>query len=267
MPPVVFTCASVLIDGYNFSQQFTDLEVNRASEDLDVSAMGSNTRKHKSGVRDVSITGKGHLSLESSQMDPVIFGKVGTDAQLVTAFVNGIPWVACSTTGGYGVSAVSLKHVTGGSYGSLLPFDLDIKAQSDLVHAVVLHNTLSTAYGSCAWSTDAAIQGATVPLSTTGMSTSEQLYGGMHIITLSTAIGGGGAGISAVIAAASSSGFGTSSTRITFSAKTCKSGTWATPIASSALSTDQPYVRAVVTVATGTSTGYTGTGLIWVGHQ
>jgi len=261
MPPIVFTCAHVLIDGYDFSQQFTDLEVNRASEDLDVSGMGSNTRKHKGGVHDVSITGKGHLSLESSQMDPVIFGKVGTDAQLVTAFVNGIPWVACSTTGGYGVSVVSLKHTPGGSYGTLLPFDLDIKAQGDLVHAVVLDNALSTQWQ------PGANNGTAVPLSTSGMSTGEKLYGGFHITAMSTALAG--AGVTAVIAAASSSGFATSNTRITFSAKTCKSGTWATPIASSALSTDQPFVRAVITLATSTavSTGNVASGLVWVGHQ
>jgi len=262
--PVLFTCAHCLVGGYDFSGQFTELLVNRSSESLDASTMGNQTRKHKGGVRDASITGKGYLDLESSGFDPVIFGGIGTDATLVTAFVNGIPNVACSTQGGYSVSGVSVKHVMGGSYGVLLPFDLDIKSQSELVQAVVLHNCLSTSYGSCAMSTDGVTE-VTVPLSTDGIAADAKLYAGFHITTLSTGIVGNG--ISAVIAAASSSGFATSTNRITFSAKTCKSGTWATPIAKSALSTDQPFYRALITVATGTSTGYTGTGLIWAGLQ
>jgi len=256
---VVFSCAHVLLGAHEFSSQFTDVIVNRSSESLDVSTMGTGTRKHKGGVKDASVTGKGFVNLGSSLMDGVIFGGVAADATLATVFINGIPVVACSTAGGYGMTGVSVKHVVGGSYGQLLPFDLDLQTQHDLVHAVVLDNALSTA-----WSTGANT-GTAIPLSTSGMSTEEKLYGGFHITALSTGIVSNG--ISAVIAAASSSGFATSDTRITFSAKTCKSGTWATPIASSALSTDQPFVRAVITVATGTSTGYSASGLIWVGHQ
>jgi hypothetical protein len=251
------------LDGYDFSQQFTELMVNRSSESLDVSTMGSQTRKHKGGVQDVSVTGKGFVNLGTSLMDGIIFGKVGIDATLATVFMDGIPNVACSTAGGYGISGVSVKHIFGGSYGTVLPFDLDIQTQSALSPVVVLSNTLSTAYGdSGPWSTGAN-NGAAVPLSTNGMSTSEKLYGGFHITTMSTALNS--LGISAVIAAASSSGFATSNTRITFSAKTCKSGTWGTPVASGALSTDQPYIRAVITVATGTSSGNQATGLIWGG--
>lgn len=259
MPTVIFTCGHALIDAYDFSAQFTELTVNRSSEALDASTMGSATRKHKGGVKDVSITGKGFLNLGSSLMDPVLFGAMGEDAKLVTVFLNGIPAVACSTAGGYAMPSVSVINPIGGSYGQLLPFDLNLQSQHDLVHAVVLDNALSTV-----WSTGVN-NGTAIPLSTSGMSTDEKLYGGMHITALSTGIVSNG--ISAVIAAASSSGFGSSNTRITFSAKTCKSGTWATPIVSSALSTDQPFVRAVITVATGTSTGYQASGLIWVGHQ
>ena len=263
---VVVSCSHLLVGAYDFSPQCTEVIVNRSSESVDISTMGSATRKHKGGVKDVQVTSKGLVNLADSGLDGVIFNGIAADNSLVTAFPNGIPWVACSTSGGYGVNAVSIKHVLGGSYGAVLPFDFDAMSQSDAVHAVILHNSLTTAWGTCALTTDSNV-GAAIPLSTSGMSTSEKLYGGFHITALSTAIGGGGLGVSAVIAAASSSGFLTSSTRITFSAKTCKSGTWATPIASSALSTDQPYVRAVVTMATGTSSGYTGTGLIWVGHQ
>ncbi len=258
---ILFTCAHLLVDGFDFSGQLTDLMVNRSSESLDVSAMGSNTRKHKGGVYTANVTAKGWMNLGSSLLDPVIFGGIGTDATLVTSFINGIPAVACSTSGGYGITAVSVKDVIGGSYGQLLPFDADFQTQHDLVHAVVLDNALSSA-----WSTvTGGNLGTAIPLSTSGMSTSEKLYGGFHITALSTGIVSNG--VSAVIAAASSSGFATSNTRITFSAVTCKGGQWATPIASNALSCDQPFVRAVVTVATGTSTGYSANGLIWVGHQ
>ena len=259
MAEVIYSCAHLLVGAYDFSGQLTEMIVNRSSESLDGSTMGTTTRKHKGGVYSANVTAKGLLNLGSSLLDPVIFGGIGTDATLVTAFVNGIPAVACSTAGGYGITAVSVTDVIGGSYGQLLPFDADFQTQHDLVHAVVLDNALSTA-----WSTGTN-NGTAIPLSTSGMSTGEKLYGGFHITALSTSIVSNG--VSATIAAASSSGFATSSTRITFSAKTCKLGQWATPIASGSLSTDQPFVRAIITIATGTSTGYSANGLIWVGHQ
>lgn len=261
MSETVFSCAHLLVDAYDFSNQLTELMVNRSSESLDASTMGTTTRKHKGGVFVSSITAKGLMNLGSSLLDPVIFGGIGADATLVTAFINGIPNVACSTAGGYGLTAVSVKDPIGGSYGTLLPFEIDCQSQHNLVHSVVLDNALSSA-----WSTvTGGNLGTAIPLSTSGMSTSESLYGGFHVTALSTGINS--LGISAVIAAASSSGFATSNTRITFAARTCKGGQWATPIASSALSTDQPFVRAVVTVATGTSTGNSANGLIWVGMQ
>ena len=80
MAQVVFSCAHVLLGAHEFSSQFTDVIVNRSSESLDVSTMGTGTRKHKGGVKDASVTGKGFVNLGSSLMDGVIFGGVAADA-------------------------------------------------------------------------------------------------------------------------------------------------------------------------------------------
>lgn len=249
---VIYTCAHILIDAYDISAQMTDVTVNYGSESLDATTMGGTARKHKGGLKTSQISGAGYVNLGSSLSDAILFANVGTDDVLATVFLDGIP--TASTVDGFAMGSVLVNYTHGGSVGTLLPFDISMDARDELVQPAVTDNALSTV-----WSTGTTNGSA---VNVTHCSTAERLYAGFHVTALSTSIVGNG--VSAVIQAASSSGFTTSNNRISFSAQTCKKGTFATPIASGSLSTDQPWFRSVVTVATGTSTGYTANGLIWL---
>lgn len=250
---IVLTCAHVLIGGYDLSAKFNELNVTPAHEMLDVSTFGSGTRKKKGGVQTGSITGKGLKDLTSSGSDETLFMVVGLDDVPVTAFFDGI--TAGSTVASFGMGALSVKYNLGGQFGQLLAFDFDAQARTMLVPAVVLQNATVTP-----WSTDSS-GGTVVAICSSG---DRLLYGGFHVTALSTTLG---ATISGVITANSSSGYTVSNpngtTRITFSAQSCKAGTFAVPIDASVLSTDQMFWRARITVSTGTSTGASASGLIY----
>lgn len=253
---VVLTCAHLLIGGYDFSAQFNELNTNVGSESLDMSTFGSEYRKHKGGVQTASIQAKGFLNLGSSLVDPVIYGSIGVDDKIVTAFFDGV--TVGSTFSAYGMGAINVKYMLGGTFGSLLTFDVDAQSRTKLVQAVVLDTALNNN-----WTTQST-GGTVLVFCTSGDKT---LYGGFHITALSTSL----CTISGVIAANSSSGYTVSNpngtTRITFSAQSCKDGTFATPISGATLSTDQPFYRSVITVSTGTSGGGTARGVIYMGIE
>ena len=253
---VVLTCAHLLIGGYDFSAQFSELNVNVGSESLDMSTFGSDYRKHKGGVQTASIAAKGFLNLGSSLVDPVIYGSVGGGEKIMTAFFDGV--TVGSTFSSFGFGAISVKYMLGGTFGSLLTFDVDGQSATKMVQAVVLDTHLTQNW------TTGATNGSVLVFCTSGDKT---LYGGFHVTSLSTAL----CTISGVIAANSSSGYTVSNpngtTRITFAAQSCKDGTFATPVLGGTLSTDQPFYRSVVTVSTGGGSGGTARGVIYMGIE
>lgn len=68
----------------------------------------------------------------------------------------------------------------------------------------------------------------------------------------------------ATVQSASSSGFGTKTTQFTFGLSTAIGSTWPAPIA---VTTDQRYFRAVLTMSTAASTGGTWKGLVGMGIE
>lgn len=250
----VQTGTKMLVGSNDIGADLHTMTVNHASEVLDQTTFGSTTRNHLGGLFVTSIDAQGYVNLGSSLSDPVLFGRVSLPT-LVSVWPTGIQ-VGSTMQTGRGMNAVIANYDFGGSVGALLPFTFKAESESDLVRMVTLDNALSTA-----WSTDSNTSGA-APLA--HCSTGERLFAGLHVTALSTSLG---ATISCVIQAASSSGFASSSTRVTFAAQSCKAGTFATPIAASALSTDQPFLRSVITVSTGSSTGAVANGVIWVGVQ
>lgn len=256
---VVLTCAHLLIGGYDFSAQFQELMVTPGAEMLDASSFGSDYRKKKGGIQTGTITGKGKLNLGSSLIDPVLFGKVGVGGDIMTAFFDGI--TAGSTVAAFSMNALSVKYNLGGTFGTLLSFDVEGQSQSRLVPAVVLDNAMVSA-----WSTDSS-GGTVVHLPSCSVS-SEMLYGGFHVTALSTGLG---VTITGTITANSSSGYSGSNplgtTRLSFVAQSCKAGTFAVPIPASSLSSDQPFYRSLIVLSTGTSTGPSASGLLFMGLE
>lgn len=249
---VIATCSHWLLGGYDFSADLTSLAINYASEGQDATTMGMSTRKIVGGLKTSSLDAQGYINLGSSQNEPILFANVGVDDVLATVFPDGIE-VGSTVETGYAMGTVQGDLSLGANVGALLPFSAKFLNGSLLVKATPLENWLSTAI-----STGAVNTGVAYNLGFAA--TCEAVYAGMHVTALSTALAGT---VSAVIEAASSSGAGWT-TRVTFAAQTNKAGVLATPIAPNALTTDQPWWRAVITQSTGTSTGSVSNGLIWM---
>lgn len=256
MSYVIGTCAHILIDGHDFSADHHTLGVNYGSEMQDCTTFGQGTRVYRGGLKTASVSGEAYLNLASSGIEAVLFGNIDNVAgKLATVFVDGIETGSTYKTG-TGLLSVQSQFNTGAQVGTLIPLSVQLDAAGTAVKATVLENFLSTAL-----STGANNGGA---VGYVHCSTGEKLYAGWHVTAVSTGLA---SSVSAVIQAASSSGFASSNTRISFSALDNKGSAVATPVASSALSTDQPWLRAVITVSTGSSTGAVANGLIWAGIQ
>lgn len=254
--PFTLTQAKLLVGGYDLSGDLSQLAVNITSEAQDASAFGPGWRQRVNGLRAVTFTAKGNVDLGSSQSDSYLFASLGTNNILATVIPNGVTLGSTNAGTGFSMQAVHSKYSPGAAVGQLLPFDYEANSQGTLARATVLNDftvgPLSTGTNNTAF--------YQLPVFTT----SESLYAGFHVLGLSTALAGT---VSAVVQQASSSGGAGVTTRGTFSAVSCRSGSWLTPVGSALLSTDQPFWRASITVSTGTSTGAQATGLIWMAVQ
>lgn len=254
MSSLAYVNARLLIDGLDMSADFNTLNVMYGAAALNNTVFGQTTKTTAGGLKSASVTGKGFVNLDSSASDQVLFNDIGSGAFLATLFPNGITENATSTAAnyagyGYAFSHVEVKHNKGGQVGTLLGFDIDLQSAGDLVRAITLKDFTSVAATSGVTNTS--------PFTRLFATTCEQVYGGLHVTALTT---GNTEAISAVLQSASSSGFATTTNQISFSALTCKAGSYATPILPTALSTDRPFWRAQITTC-----GSTVKGLVWVG--
>ena len=121
-----------------------------------------------------------------------------------------------------------------------------------LVRAIPLKNFLVTAISTTA-------NGTAFDLGQ--VSSSQSLYGALHLMTAASTA----RALSMTIQSATSSGFTTPTTRITFTLSSARGSTWALPV--SGLSTDPKFWRAAWTLSTAISTEGAPTGLVWMGIE
>lgn len=252
--------ARVLVGGYDITAELRQLALNLSSEVLDDTRFTVGgptlTRGRIAGLKTWTVTAGGYVNLGTSQGDQIIYGKIGGSTDLVSVFGNGIVVGSTAAGSGFGGNVVDSKYTLGDAIGKNLPYSFEAQSASPLLRAVVLNdfsvNALSTGV-----TTGTAFQLPTV-------STCEALYAAFHVLGLSTAFAGQ---VSAILQAATSSGFSVPTTVVTFNAVSCRQGSYAAPVASNALSTDRTFFRAQITVSTGTSTGAVANGLIWMSLQ
>lgn len=96
-----------------------------------------------------------------------------------------------------------------------------------------------------------------------GMTSGERMYAGLHL-TCAT-LGTTARMLVMIIQSATASGFGSPTTRATFTRSTAIGAEWATPVA--APSTENLWWRANWTLSTAASTGGTWKGLVYVGKK
>ncbi len=268
MSGAVVANATLLFDRYDLGDDCKSITLNLSSAMLDnttFSAAGASMTTAISriaGLKDASLDAAGYINLNSSGTDAVVFGfvGVGSTSPVVTLFPNGITEGSTQSGAGYSMQGgVAKLTYAGANVGQILPFSLTVQGAVAVAKAIALKDFTQTALST------GTTNGTVFQLGQ--VSTCQSLYAGLHVTALSTTLG---TTISALIQSASSSGAGftaAATTRITFSAQSCKDGTWAVPIPASGLSTDEVFWRAQFTLSTGTSTGGSANGLIWAAIQ
>lgn len=260
---VVVSNAKLLFGPYDLGDDLKSITLNLSSAMLDnttfpaAGAAATAAISRVAGLKDASLNAAGFVNLSSSASDAVLFSFLGSTSPLVTLFPNGITVGSTGLGSGYALQGGVAKYgPLGGNVGQLLPFAADVQGATVVAKVTALQDFTGSALSSGI--TNGTAFQIHVP------STCQQLYAGLHVTALSTTLG---ATIAGLIQQASSSGFSSPVTRVTFSAQSCKWGTWATPIPSSLLSTDMLFWRVQLTVSTGTSTGAQANGLAWMAVQ
>jgi hypothetical protein len=121
-----------------------------------------------------------------------------------------------------------------------------------LIKAVPLKNFLSNSLSTTAVSTAYEVGAAT---------TGQKAYFGMHLTSAS--LGTTARVLVMTVQSATASGFGSPTTRATFTLSTQIGGQWGTPVG--ALSTEHKWWRTSWTLSTAASTGGTWKGLVYMG--
>ena len=130
---VHFRDAYVEVGSTDLSDQIESVALNYASEMLDATAMGANSRIRKGGLKDWSIEVNAHNDFDVSKFDDTLFALVGT-----TVCIEIRPKNICSTSAAGGNARYSGTVVLesynplSGSVGSILDAPATFQSAGDL---------------------------------------------------------------------------------------------------------------------------------------
>ena len=120
MATIVYRNAILLIDGCDITVSLHDLGVEYSAEILDETTMGDDTRVHKGGLKTGVISGAGYSNPSDTDVEAVIFSRVGTDDSIVAIFPDGITEGSQVLGMGYAMKAVVEEFALGSQVGQML---------------------------------------------------------------------------------------------------------------------------------------------------
>ena len=133
MATLVYTNAKLEINGVDLSANASEVSLNYASESVDETAMGDDTRVNKGGLKTWSIDVTFHQDFAANKVDATLFSLVGT-----TVCVEIRPQNICSTSINPTYSAIGLiesYNPVGGAVGALLDAPVTIQSAGSLSRA------------------------------------------------------------------------------------------------------------------------------------
>lgn len=128
MATLNFRNAKIFVDGFELSGDFESIEVALASEMLDETTFGDDTRINKGGMKTANVSGAGYWNAAAGTVDRIMFSIVGSDDKVITVFANGLT-EGTSTDKGFSCKGVVDTYNIGGAVGALLPFDFAIQGR------------------------------------------------------------------------------------------------------------------------------------------
>lgn len=133
MATLVYTNAKLEINGVDLSANASEVSLNYASETVDETAMGDDTRINKGGLKTWSIDVTFHQDFAANKVDATLFSLVGT-----TVCVEIRPQNICSTSINpeySGIGLIESYNPVGGAVGALLDAPVTIQSAGSLSRA------------------------------------------------------------------------------------------------------------------------------------
>lgn len=127
MATVIYTNGKLFYGGHNLSGDINELALDYASEMLDVTTMGDDTRINKGGLTSVSASASGFWNGGTNNADATLFELVGDNVQPFTVFGNGI--TEGESAGCYAFKGVIESYNIGNTVGDMMTFDMSVQGR------------------------------------------------------------------------------------------------------------------------------------------
>ena len=201
MASQVLTNAKLWVDEHDLSGQMNALAVEYGVEALDETTFGETTRKHTGGLKTTTMSHEGYWT---SSVDQTVFNRIGSTTVVTISGDTG-----ATGDDAYLAQSLGTSYAPGGAVGELLSFTVDMEAAGPLVRGKMLANQTASGTGT------ASVQ----QLSAAGAT--ENVYGALHVVSLAT-----GATLTMKIQSDSTTGFGSPTDVVSFTAATGTSAEW-----------------------------------------
>lgn len=124
MASVILKNARILMDGYDISGSFNQIELALSAEMLDATVFTTSTgsdvsRKYKAGLKTARLTGRGFWD---STADAILFDRVAVNDTVISVYPDGIIEGSTSTGSGFAFKAALAEYAPQGRIGDLLAF-------------------------------------------------------------------------------------------------------------------------------------------------
>jgi hypothetical protein len=214
MPTVVSTDCKAWVDRYALHGRLNAINMEDATDAVEETVFGDNTRKNKPGLGVVTASYAGFFEADGAEkIDDALQAVRGTNNVIVSlAPTDGAVGERC-----YTFRAMHTELTREFPVGGMAVINAAAAASSgeDPVPGYVLHNATVTATGT----------GTAVNIG--AVASGEYLYAALHVLSAS----GTSPTLDVVVQSDDASGFGTPTTRITFAQQTTENAVWATRVA------------------------------------
>lgn len=242
MAKLTLTNSKLYYGQYDLSTDMSEATIDIGTQAEDGTAWGDLTHIFYPGLDTAKLGAAGYFDSDVNSLlaDPVLQAAVGVASQPVTV----IPISGAEGEAAYMMQALVADYspLAGVNVGTMAKFKLGVEAASRMPRATVLRNTKFTGTPDTVTGNGTIFQIGAVPAG-------QFLWAALHVFTVT----GTTPSLTVAIQSATTGGFGSPTTRLTFTAQNAPAGVWAVPIAGPI--TDQ-FWRATFTIS-GTTPAFT----------
>lgn len=205
---VVLTNVKTYLGEYDISGFMNSVNLEYAADALKDTRMGDTTEVNKGGVKTASLTIGGFADPASAGMEAIAFGKIGTADIPITCSPDG----ADTGEAAYFFKALTANMKTFGQHGQIMPFTGSARSGGSTNALVRGKVFVAASPAKTSTSTSSIIQLGAV-------TSAQRVYAALHVIDT---VSGSSPTLNVTVKSAALVGFGSPTTRLTFTQATAK---------------------------------------------